>query len=215
MPSRAGSRSSARAGRQRGEGTREAILDAATELFARHGFDGATISAIASGAGVNRALIAYHFRNKAGLYDAIVQSAVDEAAEALGQFEILAGEPDLERRLVQAFADVYRRRPHFAPMIAREVMSPGHLQDPEAGAKLAGFLQLTERVLKSIELRPEARRYDPQIVHLICVGALIYFVMTSPFRQTVARLLPRPVSTPSLDEFVAVLSDFMSRALRP
>ena len=44
--------------------TKERILDAAEELFAERGFDGTSLRAITSGAGVNLAAVNYHFRSK-------------------------------------------------------------------------------------------------------------------------------------------------------
>jgi AcrR family transcriptional regulator len=47
------------------------ILDAADEIFVRHGIDGARMQEIADHAGVNKALLYYHFRSKAGLARAV------------------------------------------------------------------------------------------------------------------------------------------------
>jgi len=55
----------------RGETTREALLEAATVVFAREGFPAANLRGIAERAGVNPALIGYHFQNKEGLYLAV------------------------------------------------------------------------------------------------------------------------------------------------
>jgi AcrR family transcriptional regulator len=51
--------------------TQELILDAAEAVFANSGFDGATTRAIAEEAGVNPALIHYHFRSKERLFEAV------------------------------------------------------------------------------------------------------------------------------------------------
>ncbi|MEQ9814454.1 MAG: TetR/AcrR family transcriptional regulator [Azospirillaceae bacterium] len=56
---------------QTGESTRNAILDAAEAVFARHGYDGASLRAIANRAGVNQPLIHYHFESKDGLFRAV------------------------------------------------------------------------------------------------------------------------------------------------
>lgn len=48
--------------------TKIRILEVATELFARHGFEGASIREIAREAGVNLAAVNYHFQNKQNLY---------------------------------------------------------------------------------------------------------------------------------------------------
>ena len=60
------------------EGTREAILNAAEEIFAQHGFDGARIDAIAETAGYNKSLIFQYFDDKLGLYAAVVRRADDQ-----------------------------------------------------------------------------------------------------------------------------------------
>ncbi|MFT7177522.1 MAG: AcrR family transcriptional regulator, partial [Halioglobus sp.] len=57
----------------RGEKTREALLTAAMDAFGRAGFDAASNRAIADSAGVNQALIGYHFGGKRGLYLAMFE----------------------------------------------------------------------------------------------------------------------------------------------
>lgn len=50
----------------------QALLDAARDAFARHGFDGARVDEIAAAAGYNKALIFRYFGDKLGLYRAVV-----------------------------------------------------------------------------------------------------------------------------------------------
>ncbi len=50
---------------------KQAILDAAEALFARHGFYGVTIRQVAAEAGVDTALIHYYFGAKRELFDAV------------------------------------------------------------------------------------------------------------------------------------------------
>lgn len=53
--------------------SRTALLDAAAEEFARHGFKGARVQDVVKRAGVNERMIYHHFGNKEGLYRAAVQ----------------------------------------------------------------------------------------------------------------------------------------------
>src|SRR5579864_7908772 len=59
------------------EVARNAILDAAEEIFAENGFDGARIDAIAAASGYNKSLIFHYFGDKLGLYREIVSRARD------------------------------------------------------------------------------------------------------------------------------------------
>ena len=62
----------------RGGSTRDALLDAATLVFAREGFGSANLREIALAAGVNPALIGYHFHGKEGLYLAVFERMVSQ-----------------------------------------------------------------------------------------------------------------------------------------
>ena len=63
----------ARGRRPKGQGPdlRAVILDAAEELFSRHGFYGVTVRQVAAEAGVDTALIHYYFGAKRELFDAV------------------------------------------------------------------------------------------------------------------------------------------------
>jgi AcrR family transcriptional regulator len=66
-----------RSGRRAGDsGTREAILAAARAEFAAHGYDAATIRAIAARAGVDPALVHHYFGTKERLFAAAVSLPV-------------------------------------------------------------------------------------------------------------------------------------------
>lgn len=197
----------------RSEITRRAILDAAASLFASKGFAATGVRDIAAEAGVNQALVSYHFGGKGALYDEILDEGVTYAGTLAENAKIEDAEFP-ERELVQVFARALNGRPHLAPMIVREQLDPDHLLDPVHASKLRGMMALTERVLEALPLREEARRYDPQIVHLICVAPLIHFLIARRVREATAAKLDRPVSTPSLEEFVATLGTMLSHALR-
>lgn len=83
----------AEGGYQRGEETRERIIEAALGVFGERGYEGASTREIATAAGVNAPALQYYFDNKEGVYVACIdyilkrvwlQVAVPvEAAEAL------------------------------------------------------------------------------------------------------------------------------------
>lgn len=61
-------------GRPRGNPpTKALIAEAAKDLFLAHGYRGTTVRAVAARAGVDQALINYHFGSKQGLFGATVQ----------------------------------------------------------------------------------------------------------------------------------------------
>ena len=94
----------ARAGRREREsaGAREAILTAAEEVFARDGFDGARVDAIAEAAGYNKAMIFHYFGDKLGLYREIVCMQRDESETQRTEMILAAaGDPGTPLSAVQ------------------------------------------------------------------------------------------------------------------
>jgi TetR/AcrR family transcriptional regulator len=63
------------------ERARKTILDAAEEVFAEHGFDGARVDAIAATAGYNKSLIFQYFGDKLNLYAEVLKRADRQGTE--------------------------------------------------------------------------------------------------------------------------------------
>lgn len=70
--------------RSRGEITRDALIDAAMEVFGRDGFDAASTRDIAERASANQALINYHFKGKQGLYLAVFEHITEQMKNGMG-----------------------------------------------------------------------------------------------------------------------------------
>ncbi len=64
--------------------TRRALLDAAAELFATRGVDGASIDAVAEAAGRTSGAVYDHFGGKEGLLFALLEGWVDDVAAVIG-----------------------------------------------------------------------------------------------------------------------------------
>lgn len=95
-----------RTGRRPGSpDTRQAILAAARDAFAERGYDGASIRAIATSAGVDPALIHHYFGTKEQLFTATVDFPVDPRALVT---EVLGGRrEEIGERLVRLFLTVW------------------------------------------------------------------------------------------------------------
>ena len=63
--------------------TKLAILTAAEEVFARHGFEGTSLQQVGDAAGVSRSTPGYFFGNKTALYEAVLARVVERAQTAM------------------------------------------------------------------------------------------------------------------------------------
>jgi TetR/AcrR family transcriptional regulator len=111
---------------ERAAHTRAAILHAAENLFARAGLDGARTEAIASAAGVNKALLYYYFKSKEDIYLAVLDS---HRREFLGRaLEILSQKRPAREVLlefVSAHFDFISAHRHYPGLFQRSMMGGG------------------------------------------------------------------------------------------
>lgn len=77
---------------------RQAILEAASQVFFEAGYEGASIDAVIERVGGSKRTLYNEFGNKEGLFTEIVKENVRQATEALGSREL--GEGDLHSTLV-------------------------------------------------------------------------------------------------------------------
>lgn len=95
--------------------TRHAILDAAELVFQENGVSHTSLAEIAAAAGVTRGAIYWHFRNKADLFDAMIQRVFDplEAKLAELQADDLENPLDTLRAIAVYFLDRVAADPRY------------------------------------------------------------------------------------------------------
>lgn len=95
------------------------VLSAASEEFARRGFDGARVDHIARQAAVNKQLLFYYYGSKRGLFQAVVAQAAADLERALTELAVPAGRPlERIRRVLEAQFDYLARRPELVALLS-------------------------------------------------------------------------------------------------
>jgi TetR/AcrR family transcriptional regulator len=195
--------------------TRDALVAAGAELFAERGYDGVPVAAIALKAGVNKAMINYHFGGKRKLYLAIVSASF---AEIVAGVEALAESPrpapEALRELIAVVGEMAsRRHPHFCAMMLREVMAGGKHLDPQLIDKPARILGAVQRIVARGVREGDFRPVDPLLTHLSLVGSLVFFFATARFRERVLAKRRPAIKQPEAAAYVKHIQDLLTHGL--
>ena len=74
--------------------TKERILLAALELFARDGYEAVSVSDIAGSLGMTKAALYKHYRNKRDIFDSILRRMEQRDAEQAREYDLPEGPPE-------------------------------------------------------------------------------------------------------------------------
>ncbi len=195
--------------------TKERILAAAGEIFAVKGFKDATIRTIALAAKVNIAAINYHFRDKEGLYGAVLEEVFHIGFTRFPASLGLEENADPEQRL-RAFI-----RAMFFRLLSREgwggIAGQGRLIARELLAPSPAFEAVLDRYIKPhrdllvtiisdiMGTNPGPEKLMPCAISII--GQCIYYALASPVIKIIcADNAPSEKNLDRLAEFVWLFS---------
>jgi len=148
-------------GRRRHEDRREAILEAATDAFYRHGYNAASSRDIARQAGITQATVYYHFKNKEEILLTIITEFSDQLFESL--LAALARDSDPVTRLRNAvtqhilFTKTHRRQ---VKIILEDKKSLGPELNARVKEKEKSIFNLYRTYLKELQAAGIVRNAD-------------------------------------------------------
>ena len=196
------------------EATRHALVAAGAALFGEMGFDGVSIEDVAARAGVNKALISYHFGGKRGLYAEILAHGFREIA---GRMEAVEAEAEGAAAAVHGLLHVFDafrvEHPEFPGLFMREVLSTG--VEPRVAPHLVAIVAVVRRIAARGEREGVFRRVNPLLLHFGLIGPLVFFAATEPARLRAAAEHGFPFVMPQMPEFLEYLEELTLRGLAP
>jgi len=180
--------------------TRTKILDSAEKMFAKFGFQGATLDDVAKEAGLTKGAVYWHFSSKQDLYLALCERSLRRLLRGLPeQIQEIFSSPDVKDKLKNFFADQFaacEKEGGQRPMLFFEFISSG--RNDSIRKKLCdSFSELfeeTARILRKLQserlINDEVDAHDLSIaLHSFVNGVVLMWLIA-----------PNQVSFPTLAE---------------
>jgi len=166
------------------QATRDGILKAATQVFAKYGFDGGSVEKISSAAKSVDRMLYYYFGNKEGLFIAVIEDMYRHMNEAEAELDLDTEQPVQALKDVIAFVlNYYRRHPEFVTLLNTENLHQGrHIVKLDQAAQYSSpAIDVIRRILQTgVQqglFRPDVAARD---VYLLIVSTG-YFYMSNRF----------------------------------
>ena len=170
---------------ERSAETRQRILDAALREFAANGLAGARTEAIASAAGVNKALLYYYFDSKEKLYMAALEMIATRVRDtsmavflrdcspgervlrtALSHFDRILAQQEFQSLMQQEMMRLHKGEPELMPILIKRVFEPVMIM----------YQSMVREGIASGELIDA----DWMQIHLASLGANVFYFLSAP-----------------------------------
>ncbi len=166
------------------QATREAILRAATKVFAKSGYDGGRVEQISKAAKSYDRMIYYYFGSKQGLFIAVLEDTYRRFNEAEAELDTSHADPVAALRAVMLFMwGYYRRHPEFITLLNNENLHRGRhigksLRAAEYSTPAIAVLQsVLDRGAKANAFRTDVSARELYLM----IAALGYFYQSNRF----------------------------------
>ena len=199
------------------EGTRRNIIEVATHEFARMGYGGARVDAIAARTRTSKRMIYYYFGGKEGLYLAVLDAVYSAIRQAEATLDLEHQPPEQAlRRLVAFTFDYYIEHPEFVRLVMNEnIMEGVHMKRSRTIGKLnVTVIDVLRRIVARGQKEGVFRRdVDPIELHMT-ISALGIFNVAN--RATFSTIFKRDMSSPkALSTRRGEIVDMILQHVRP
>lgn len=163
------------------------LIEAATILFAQKGLAGVSIREIAKQAGVNSALISYHFEGKEGLYAAVLEHQLFFMSEIVKRISNDHLSPSEQiKEYANAVLGLHQRSPMLVRFIYSELFNPSpcfEMMKQKFFAKLFQALKgtITEGIAKG-QFRADL---NPEKAVISLVGIMNFYFISRPITKNI------------------------------
>lgn len=206
---------------KRDEDTKSRLIEAAGEIFAQHGYRATTVRDICKRAGTHVGSVNYHFRDKRGLYTAIIeyshQLSVSKYPPDLGLRPGAAPEEKL-RAFILSFLSrtMDKGLPAWhGKLMAQEIVDPSSALDQiveNSGRPLYAYLAGIVRELMHVEKPSDGE--ESQAIFLVSmsiVGQCLHHYIGRPF---IAALRPQSFDPTHIEKIADHITRFSVGGIR-
>lgn len=185
------------------------MMDVAEEMFATMPFAAVRIETIADAADVSVGTVYTHFENKDGLYLAVIERAIDQAAEVVVG-AISSRESPLERATAigEAYLQLLADRPAIARFLSSSTMFAGaeHASlRQRIASQVQTFYDLLAAEISSAVDRGEIRPVEPMLLAAFLVGA--WTGMAAVDNNSITPTLGTEGVRAAMDQAISILID--------
>ncbi len=195
------------------------ILDAALNVFATLGFNGATLDDIAREAGMNKAMLYYRIGDKRTLYQAVIHDIYKDRTQGLTESVLSKQKPEEKlNAFIAHIAATLSDHPNFTRIMMREVITGWTNFSDAVLEDVTRTLKIVRDIIEDGVKKGVFAKADPLAVHNMVLGSLLLHTLSLPVKDQIKSILKDTESAAfshSFDTQVPEVQKMILAALQP
>lgn len=198
------------------EASKDKIITNAKILFSQKGFSASSMDELASMCALSKAMVFYYFKNKQGLYEAVMQNVLEEIYNMIKMENAQYQKPiDKLENFIKTYASFACSHPYLPALLLKELSKSDAMISDNLFLEMRELFGLFSDILKRGEEQGCFCDANPMILYFMVIGTLNLLVTTKPLRIKAHKL--NGVDTCSectIDEIAAYLMEKMKKMLK-
>jgi AcrR family transcriptional regulator len=157
------------------ERNRKRILDASVEIFARKGFDGASIAEIAERSGLPKANVYYYFESKEAIYSTIIDNLIAEWDAALEHIDVRRDPAEALAGYIRAKLEFSYKRQAQSKMFANEIVHGGRFLSRANRLHMRAVTREKGKTFEAWAKAGKMDRLDPMHLFILLWGSTQFY----------------------------------------
>ena len=200
------------------EASKALIISSAIELFSKKGYASTSMDELAKLCRLNKAMVFYYFKNKKGLYEAVMSQVLEEIQQTVIEENKKYTKPIEE---LESFIRTYARfacsHPYLPALLLKELSDSGAVVPEMLFSSMRQLFALFSDILKRGEEKGCFHDTVPMVLYFMVIGTLNLMVTTKPLRLKAAQMGDIEVDTCSecdIDEISEYVIKNMKQMLK-
>ena len=165
------------------EASKALIISNAIQLFSKKGYASSSMDELAKLCGLNKAMVFYYFKNKKGLYEAVMTQVLEEIQQTILEENVKYTKPIEElESFIRTYAKYACAHPYLPSLLLRELSDSGAVLPEMLFGAMRQLFALFSDILKRGEEKGCFHDAIPMVLYFMVLGTLNLMVTTKPLR---------------------------------
>jgi len=176
--------------------SKQLIMTHAIALFSQKGYASASMDELAERCGLNKAMVFYYFKNKKGLYEAVMREVLVEIQQTIVEENKRHSTPKEELEgFIRTYAKFACEHTYLPSLLLKELSDSGAVIPEMLFSSMRKLFALFSDILKRGEEKGCFDNTIPMILYFMVLGTLNLMITTKPLRIKASQMADIDVDT--------------------